>query len=460
MLNISENSIKHVLSLSDFEAYRLLRKSGIRRLTLWLIIILLLFILGCLFLPWTQNINAKGFVTTRSPEQRPQAIQSVIAGRLENWYVQEGDFVNAGDTIIFISEIKSEYFDPDLLIRTSEQIDAKSESVASYDEKIAALQNQYEALRDVLNYKREQTKNKVQQARLKISMDSMDLVAFNTNLSIVQNQQSRIQELYNKGLKTLTQLQEKENEVQAAVAKVSIQENKLLNQKNELLNLKIELSAIEKEYADKLSKSQSEKQSARSSKFESVAEISKLKNQYSNYSVRQGLYYITAPQSGYIIKTLKKGLGETVKEGADIATIMPEKYDVALEIYTKPQDLPLLSLGERVQIRFDGWPAIVISGWPETSTGVFAGEIVAIDRFISDNGLYRVLISPIINRAGKDWPENLMIGTGANAFILLKEVPIWYEIWRQLNGFPPDFYNVEKDRSVEMKRKAPLKSVK
>ena len=125
MLNISENNIQSAIQLSDFDSYKLLKKSRIKRLSLWLIFGLLLIILICLFLPWTQNISAKGYVTTRSPEQRPQAIQSVIAGRLENWFVQEGDFVKKGDTIVFISEIKSDYFDPDLLARTSEQIAAK-----------------------------------------------------------------------------------------------------------------------------------------------------------------------------------------------------------------------------------------------------------------------------------------------------------------------------------------------
>ena len=458
MLNISENSINDSVRLNEFNSYKLLKQSRIKRLSFWLFVGLMGIFLVCLFLPWTQNISAKGYVTTRSPEQRPQAIQSVIAGRLENWFVQEGDFVEKGDTIVFISEIKSEYFDPDLLARTSEQIAAKSQSVESYNQKVIALENQYKALEEALHLKREQTLNKIQQTRNKINIDSIDLVAFKTNLDIANNQLSRTKELHAKGLKTLTELQEKEYKVQAANAKVKVQENKLLNQKNVLVNLKIELQAIEKEYADKLSKSQSEQQSALSAKLESMAATSKLRNQLSNYSERQKFYYITAPQSGYIIKTLKKGIGETLKEGTDIATIMPAKYDLAVEIYSKPQDLPLLNLGDLVQLRFDGWPAIVISGWPESSTGVFKGKIVAIDKFISDNGYYRILISP--SKEEKDWPEKLSVGTGANAFILLNEVPIWYEVWRQLNGFPPDFYKLEKEKQTEIKRKAPLKSVK
>lgn len=458
MLNISENSISDSIKLKDYKSHKLLKKSRFRRLSLSLILFLLAAIVACLFLPWIQNIKAKGYVTTRSPEHRPQAIQAVISGRLEKWFIKEGDLVNKGDTIIFISEVKSEYFDPNLLERTTEQIAAKSQSIDSYSQKIIALQSQYNALQESMKLKREQTLNKMEQTRNKIKIDSIDLVAYKTNIAIAQNQLLRTKELYEKGLKTLTELQEKEYKVQAASAKLNVQKNKLLNQKNVLSNLKIELLAIEKEYADKLAKSQSEQQSAQAAKLESVAATAKLKNQFSNYNERQKFYYITAPQSGYITKTIKKGIGETIKDGTDIATIMPIKYDLAVEIYIKPQDLPLLQIGDTSQLRFDGWPAIVISGWPESSTGVFSGVTVAIDKFISDNGYYRILISP--NTKKKEWPKKLSVGTGTNAFILLNKVPIWYEIWRQLNGFPTDFYERGKVNRTEIKRKAPLKSVK
>lgn len=458
MLNISENSIHQYVNLGDFKSTRLLKKSRIKRLPLYLVLFSLLGIMLSLFLPWTQNIEGKGYVTTRSPGQRPQAIQSVIPGRLERWYVREGDFVEAGDTIVFLSEVKSEYFDPDLIARTSEQVQAKSQSIQSYDDKMTALQNQYAALQESLKLKIAQTNNKIEQTRNKIRIDSIDLVAYRTNLNIAENQLSRTKELYDKGLKTLTELQEKELKLQSSQAKVTVQENKLLNQKNELANLFIELSAIEREYADKLFKSQSDQQSALSAKLESVAATSKLQNQLSNYGARQKFYHITAPQTGYITKTIKKGIGEIVKEGTDITTIMPATYDLAVEIYVQPQDLPLLDIGNQVRLRFDGWPAIVISGWPETSTGVFSGNIVAIDQFISDNGFYRILISP--SDVEKKWPKELRVGTGANTFILLKDVPLWYEVWRQLNGFPPDFYEKGDKKAKEIKRKAPIKSIK
>ncbi|MFK7908181.1 MAG: HlyD family secretion protein, partial [Chitinophagales bacterium] len=263
--------------------------------------------------------------------------------------------------------------------------------------------------------------------------------------------------LYGKGLKSLTDLETKKLKWQETQAKVTVQENKLLTQKNELQNLQIQLDAVESNYADKLAKSQSDKFSALSNKLDATATTSKLQNQLSNYSQRQKLYYITAPQSGYVTKAIKKGLGEIIKEGTDIVTIMPDIYDLAVEIYVKPQDLPLLEKGNNVRLQFDGWPAMVFSGWPNSSFGTFSGDVFAIDQFISDNNKYRLIVAP--NDPEKPWPNLLRVGSGTKAFVLLNNVPLWYELWRQLNGFPPDFYEKNK-KPLDIKRKAPLKSVK
>lgn len=457
MLNISENSIKQWVDPKRFESFAQLPKSEWRRMRVILISALLLALIGALFLPWTQNISSKGKVTTRSPQQRPQAIQTVIAGQISKWYVQEGDFVAAGDTIVHLSEVKSEYFDPDLVQRTQEQLDAKALSVESYDAKILALENQYRALQSARDYKESQFGNKRIQARNKVKIDSIELLALEQNLVIAQNQVDRTQDLYDQGLKSLSQLQEKEVKLQQTNAKVTAQRNKLDNARNILSNLDLEWLALEREYADKLSKSASDKQSARSAKMEAIAANAKLGNTLSNYQQRQQYYYIVAPQSGYITKTIKKGIGEIMKEGADVATIVPAQYDLAVELYVKPQDMPLLHVDNEVTLRFDGWPALVISGWPERSTGFFKGRVVAIDQYISDNGLYRLMVSP--DPADRAWPENVRIGTGSQAFILLGDVPIWYEVWRQLNGFPQDFYQPDEDAN-DVKRKAPIKSIK
>ena len=60
-------------------------------------------VLIALFLPWTQNISGTGSVTTLKPDQRPQTVHNAIAGRIEKWFVQEGDYVKKGEIIATIA---------------------------------------------------------------------------------------------------------------------------------------------------------------------------------------------------------------------------------------------------------------------------------------------------------------------------------------------------------------------
>lgn len=458
MLNISKNSINDAVDLQSFKSYKALKKGRVNKVSIGLVLLIIIISACTLFLPWTQNIQVKGYVTTQLPSQKPQGVQSIISGKIEKWYVQEGDYVAKGDTIIFISEVKSEYFDPDLLERTDEQLTAKDLSIQSYEQKINALSQQAKTLEQSKLLKLQQTDNKILQTLNKIEADSMSLVALKAQQEIEQNQFQRINELYDKGLKSLSELQAKELKVQANKAKVNAQENKLMVKRNELINFKIELSSIEQEYNDKILKTRSDKQSAIAAKEDAIGSFSKLKSTKSNYTQRQEYYHITAPQDGYITKILKKGMGEIVKESTNIATIMPASYDLATEMYIKPQDLPLIKKNDAVRLRFDGWPALVISGWPESSTGVFSGKVAVIDQFISENGFYRVLVFPDLE--DRSWPENLRVGTGTQSFILLSNVPVWYEFWRQLNGFPANFYDEIEKKSDAVKQKVPLRKVK
>lgn len=438
MLNISPNSIRSKIKNAQYKSFAVMETRPSMRILPKLILFLFLPILIVLLLPWTQNIRAFGNVTALRPDQRPQTIHSVIAGRIEKWYVQEGDLVRKGDTILFISEIKDDYFDPNLLERTNEQLKAKEMSVSSYMEKIKANDNQILALTQSLKLKREQAYNKLMQAYLTVKSDSIDLVASKTNLEVANEQFNRMKELYAKGLKSLTDLESRKLKLQETQAKVIAQENKLLSARNQIINAKIELSAINADYTDKISKSESDKFSAMSDMYDAEAVVTKMQNQYVNYVVRSGMYYILAPQDGYITKAIKTGLGETIKEGAEIISIMPANFDLAVEIYVAPIDVPLLEKGSIVRVQFDGWPAIVFSGWPSVSYGTYGGKVVAIDNFISENGKYRLLVVP--DKNDHPWPKDLRIGGGVNSMMLLKDVPVWYELWRKINGFPPDFY--------------------
>lgn len=451
MLNISKYRIDKKVNTKLYRSFAMLKDYRASRVFNRLLVISLLLFVIALFLPWTQNIRSRGYLTTLQPNQRPQTINSVIAGRIESWFVTEGDFVHKGDTVLFISEIKDEYFDPNLLSRTADQIKSKELMVSSYMEKVKALDNQIDALIQTKELKLEQAINYVKQAELKIQSDSINYQAAITNLTIATRQLERMEELYKEGLKSLTDLETRKLKLQASQAKKVSAVNKLLGSRNELINAMVELHSIESQYLDKLSKVNSEKYTALSSVYDSEAMVTKMQNQYMNYSIRSGFYFITAPQDGYITKAIRSGIGETVKAGEELVSIMPDQYDLAVAMYIAPMDLPLIDKGQHIRFMFDGWPAVVFSGWPNLSYGTFGGQVVAIDNFISENGKYRILVAPDPNDV--EWPNELRVGSGANGMALLKNVPIWYELWRRLNGFPPDYYKVDDSDSYTMKNK-------
>jgi membrane fusion protein, adhesin transport system len=438
MLNISPDNKNNSIDPKNFRSLQTVESKNSGNVLLRLIIGLGVVTLVTMFLPWTQNIRAKGNVTAIDPEQRPQTIHSVIPGRIEKWFVREGDFVKKGDTILFISETKDEYFDPNLLSRTEEQLKAKELAVNSYGEKVRSLDNQIDAMLQTSKLKLQQARIKNQQAKLRVTSDSMDYQAAKINYDIAKDQFERMEKLYKDGLKSLTDLENRKNTMQRNQASMISAQQKLLSSRNEVINTQIELGSIQQQYRDDISKAESEKFTALSSMYDAEAIVTKLQNQFMNYSIRTGMYYITAPQDGYVTKALQSGIGETIKEGTAIISIMPAKFDLAVEMYVKPIDLPLLTKGQHVRIQFDGWPAIVFSGWPNTSYGTYGGTVFAIDNFVSSNGMYRVLVAP--DKNDHPWPEALRVGAGSNSMVLLKDVPVWYELWRIINGFPPDYY--------------------
>ena len=406
-----------------------------RTLTYWIGGIFLIIILS-MFLPWTQNIRSQGTLTALTPQDRPQTVEATIAGRIERWHVMEGAFVQKGDTIASLSEIKEKFMDPNLLARLGEQVDAKQQAVEANENKAQAMQEQIRALREGLVFSLQKARNKIEQTRLKLQSDSMDVVAQRTELAVAEAQFQRQENLYKQGLKSLTELEQRRLKLQEAQAKLVALINKYEATQAELQNARTELNSLQAEYGDKIAKAEAELSATRSYIYGTQAEVAKMQSEYSSTQVRSQYYQIVAPQDGYVVQTLKAGIGETIKEGEALATIMPQDPELAAELYISALDLPLIKRGDEVRLQFEGWPTIVFSGWPGASFGTFGGRVAVIDN-TGTNGRYRMLVVPDPN--AEPWPDALRVGSGVNGWAMLSTVPIWYEIWRQLNSFPADY---------------------
>ncbi len=413
------------------------------RIRLWFFICILVLVIF-LFLPWTQNIRAKGVVTTLYQDQRPQQVNTIIGGRVMKWYIKEGDYVKAGDTLVQLSEVKVDYLDPNLLQRTKEQLAGKQLSVEYYKNKVGVTRQQIGAMNSGLQLKLDQLQNKISQIRLKVQADSAELVAANNDYLITAKQYNRQKAMYDSGLVSLTQLEIRNQQYQNALAKKISSENKLANSKQDLTIANIEMSSLQQENIEKVSKAQGEQYQSLTQIATGQADIAKLENQFASYSIRNGMYYLMASQSGQVVKAQKAGIGEFVKDGDMIAEIVPDKIKYAVEMFVQPLDLPLVAPGQKVRFFFDGFPAIVFSGWPKASSGTFGGEVVAVESNVSVNGKFRVLVKE--DAGDRPWPNELKIGVGAQGIGLLKDVPVWYELWRNINGFPPDYYKQNESR--------------
>ncbi len=414
----------------------------------WLISLLIITLL-LIFLPWTQNIRSKGNITSIYQEQKPQKIYSPIAGKISKWWVREGDTVRAGDTLAKITEIKGEYLDPNLISRTQQQLTAKMGSLRFYEQKVQATNDQIQNLKRSLTLKQNQVDNKIKQLQQKITGERAELEAAQNDYNLSKDQFERNQKMYREGLISQTQYQQRNVAMQNSLAKKTTAENKVNQTLQDIANAQIELRGVDQEYSEKINKADGERFQSLSEVESNKGDIAKLENLVTNYTIRNGMYFIIAPQSGQIIKATKSGLGEIIKEGEDLLTIVPDNNDVAVEIFVRPVDLPLIHAGEEVRLIFDGYPVILFAGgWPNQSFGTFPGKIRAVENTINDEGLFRVIVEEDLK--GKRWPKQLRIGSGAQGIALLNDVPVWYELWRNINGFPPDYYRgktAKKDKN-------------
>ena len=410
--------------LSDnehLESAKLLVTPSSHRLFFRIVVGTLIVAVLSLFLPWQQFVAGKGEVTAFAPRDRPQVVPSTIGGRIVEWYVHEGEVVTAGQPILRITEVKDDYLDPRTIDRYNEQLAGKSAAVTSKREKVRQLATQISLLQQNLQLGEQKARTKVAQYDADVRASELDST---TSFTQLQRQQS----LYDQELTRLTDLENARVRYQNAIAKMQ-------EKRQALQAARIELNTVALDYGEKIAKARSEQAATLAEVGEGSADVAKLRQNVQNLEIRNGFYVIRAPQEGTIIRAARAGIGEQIKEGETVVTIMPAAAAQAVALMVKPMDVPLLSRGRRVRLQFDGWPALQFAGWPSVSVGTFGGKVAVIDRVPGPGGDFRVLVVP--DSAEDPWPRQLRLGSGALGWAMLDQVRVGFEIWRRINGFPP-----------------------
>lgn len=420
------------LSQPLFPSLQLARSSRWARwLAMVLLVLLTLCILLMAFAPWQQTVKGAGYVMAYAPRERQQTLEATIEGRIVRWNeeLMENTHVKKGD---FIAEIRD--LDADFSKRLNDQLDNTSLMLDAAKKIVDATQGQLVAYREV-----QQQVVKAQDAYVQAATEKA--TAAEQKLSLAQaaipqleaalERYRGLQQLGNISLEKVQETERKLNESNAKVreemANVSVAKSDLQGKQNDRLAYIQKAEADVRYYEGALDKARAE-----------VARVEKDRLELQSKIARQDTQLVTAPFDGFLVEISPNIGTQLVKKGDPICRIVPDTKDRAVQIWLDGNDAPLVSPGSHVRLQFEGWPAIQFAGWPSVAVGTFGGSVVSVDMIDDGKGKFRCQVLPDATDE-HNWPEDryLRQGVRANGWVLLKQVPLWFEVWRQLNGFPP-----------------------
>lgn len=460
-------------SESLMPALRLARSSRlVRRIARVLLVALAITIMLMTFAPWQQSVSGTGNVVAYAPLERRQTIEAPIKGRVVRWSegLVENAHVTKGQFLVEVQDLDAGYTGrlEDQLRNSQQQVVAAGEHLSANERSLEAAKTivqSFEAQRVAYIRVKEQTiaaqDAYVEMSEKKILAEQQQLIEYQAAIPQLEAEYERTKMLHAEGNLSLQKLQEvarKYGEYQAKVSRatayVASAEAELEGKKRER-QAKADKAQIDIDYAQaNLRKAIGDIAKAESDIAKSQQELNKAEKdllETQNKLARQQSQIVTAPIDGFIVQiTANIGSG-VVKEGDPLCTIVPETRERAVQLWLDGNDVPLVTNGRHVRLQFEGWPAVQFTGWPSIAVGTFGGEIVSMDATDDGAGKFRVLVRPDVT--DRPWPEDryLRQGVRTNGWVLLDRVPLWFEVWRQLNGFPPV---VSKDQSAAKEGKS------
>jgi adhesin transport system membrane fusion protein len=422
MMNMSDNTSQ----LSVISASQTPRLVGrIVFIFAWLFILIPIF---TMFLPWQQNINGAGVVSAFMPVERQQTIESPVSGRIMRWHVKEGAKVKKGDLLVEVSDI-----DPQLPERLRRQREANEAKLVAKQREFDAYQVQIEQLETVRDMKVITAQYKLDMARQKALSANESLASAQATQETAAQQQNRLTRLLNDGLVS-------QRDFEVAERDSIIARRSLNSAQAALQSAQAEQSAAQADINQIRADAQAKIDSTTASISKVSSELADIRNSLVSNDVtisRQSAQKVIAPQDGSVLRLLMNPQGHYVKQGDPLMILVPHASDRAVEVWVTGNDAPLILPGHHARLMFEGWPAVQFVGWPEVAVGTFGGTVAFVDASDNGQGKFRVLIVP--DEHDHLWPSERFLrqGGAVKAWILLEQVSIGYEIWRQLNGFPP-----------------------
>ncbi len=422
-MSSSSQSLPSYLAIHAVHAPR-----ATRILAAILVVLILVVALALTITPWQQNVSGSGRVMAFSPEERQQNIEAPVDGRIARWHVVEGSSVKKGDPIVELTDN-----DPAIIERLTQERDQMTGTEVAAVRRVKTIEDRIRALELSQKTGVSAAKARVQMSIDRIGAAQQSLEAAKAALTTARMQQERQSNLAKKGLTSTRNVELAELDYTQKVADVERATNSLNAAKSEKLSLDSELLRTDADAGSRIDEAWGAHASAESDVAKSRAEVTKVEVRLA----RQNTQRVMAPVDGKIFRVVARQNGELLKAGDQIAILVPNTTHDVVELWMDGNDVPLISEGRPVRLQFEGWPALQFAGWPSIAVGTFGGHVQLVDSTDNGAGKFRVLIKPDPN--DEPWPTKTYLrqGVRANGWVLLNQVPLGFELWRQFNGFPP-----------------------
>jgi adhesin transport system membrane fusion protein len=378
--------------------------------------------------PWQQNVPGTGRVVAFEPFDRMQTLAAPVSGRVRQAWVIEGSYVEKGDRILEIVDN-----DPSILQRLEAQRTALDAQLEAARQKVSVFDSKIEALESARSMAIDAARSHVQVAVASSQSARFALQAARAAAQQADLNYKRQRELVDEGLTSQLDFELAERVHREAEARVEQALQALEAAQNDEQAERSNLGRVDTEARAAVESARTDRQSAE-------GEVAALQERVAELETRiaqQNTQLITAPRSGTIFRLHAAPGAELVKAGDPLVSLIPETSSRAVELWVDGNNVPLIDEGRPVRLQFEGWPAIQFAGWPSVAVGTFGGRVSLVDPGADERGRFRLLVVP--DPSDTPWPEPryLRQGVRANGFVLLDQVRLGYELWRQANDFPP-----------------------
>lgn len=422
----------------------------VHRLAKLLCLLLPVSLASLLLVPWQQSVVGAGRVVTYDPIHRAQEIDASISGRIVNIRegLVEGTRVRKGDLLMEI-----EVIDPLLKFQLEEQLAASLRKLETEKTIVEAYAEQVKAATTIRDLTITAQDGYVQAAREKLQAEEQKVIQAEAAWDQAEKDRLRRKDLFEKKVESRYEWELAERKAAEELAK--LKQSKFL-----LKSAETELSAKMAERDYKIREADAKIDSTRAVYEKSKGDVASSEKEIADIKGKQTLQVqpVVAPIDGYVLRLRGFQGGTIVSAGQPLLELVPATLDRAVEIKIHGNDVPLVAsrnadgTPRKVRLQFEGWPAVQFAGWPSVAIGTFGGRIAVVDSTDDGLGKFRVLILPDPDDP-HNWPssEVLRQGVRVNGWVLLDQVRLGQELWRQLNGFPPVVSPAEQAKMKEEK---------